>query len=401
MWSGVIFSQDSTKINELEKRIRILEEKIEQNELEKLLQEAKDVSQEKKEIKSKTFKGGQRSLQAINPEISVTGDAFGNYILNKDNFTQENRSGFYFRTVGIHIQSNLDPFSMTKIALEMEAGGMHLGEAYATWNNFLPNLSLTAGKFRQQFGVVNRWHKHALDQFDFPLPILTLFGEEGLNQTGISINWLIPAFLAGSNSLTLQITNGQNENLFIGEFFSLPVILGHFNNYYDLSANTYFELGMTGMIGKNNMKGYDKNGIRVAEPDRFTKVGGLDMTLFWEPVNKALYNSFLWRAELYFAEKELIGNEKITAYGGYTYGDYKFTEQWHTGVRLDYTQPFETNNDDNYLYQVVPYVTWWQSHWVKVRLEYDHLYNKQLNETDKQLKLQVVWAMGPHKHDRY
>lgn len=400
IWSGVAFAQDSTKINDLEKRIKSLEAKIEQKELEKILQEAKDISHEKKEIKSKTFKGGQRSLQAINPEISVTGDAFGNYILNEDNFKQDNRSGFYFRGVGLHIQSNLDPFSMTKIAVGIDPHGLHLGEAYLTWNNFLSNISLTAGKFRQQFGIVNRWHKHALDQFDFPLALRSIFGEEGLNQTGISVNWFMPAFMASSNSLTVQITNGQNENLFSGETFSVPVILGHFKNYYDLSENTYFELGITGMIGRNNMRGYE-NDIRLVESDRTTKVGGIDFTLFWEPVNKALYNSFLWRSELYFVDKELIGNKNITSYGGYTYGEYKFAEQWQTGLRLDYTQPFEINNDDDYLYEIVPYIIWWQSHWVKVRLEYEHLYNKKIDETDKQLKLQIVWAIGPHKHDRY
>jgi len=400
IWSSFVFAQDSTRIKNFEERIKKLEEKIEQTELDKILQEAEGISREKKEIKTKIFKGGQRSLQAINPEISVTGDAYGNYIFNEDNFTNTSRSGFYFRGIGLHLQSNLDPFSMTKIAIGFDPHGVHLGEAYLTWNNLLSNISLTAGKFRQQFGVVNRWHKHALDQFDFPLALKTIFGGGGLNQIGISINWLMPAFIASSNSLIVEITNGENENLFSGESFSLPAILGHFKNYYDLTQNTYLELGLTGMIGKNNMRGYG-NDIKIVESDRITKLGGLDLTLFWEPVNKALYKSFLWRTELYFVDKELMGNENITAYGGYSYGEYKFAEQWQSGLRIDYTQPFEENNNDYYLYQIVPYITWWQSHWVKVRLEYNHLYNKKNGETDNQLKLQIVWAVGPHKHDRY
>jgi len=400
LFSMNIFAQETTAIDSLKDRIKKLEEKIEQEELEKLHKEAEDMATRKKEPKSKIFKGGQRSLQAINPEISVTGDAYKNYILNKENFTSSNRSGSYFRGIGLHMQSNLDPFSMTKIAIGFDPHGVHLGEAYLTWNNFLSNLSLTAGKFRQQFGVVNHWHKHALDQFDFPLALKTLFGGGGLNQIGFSFNWLMPAFLAHSNSLIVEITNGENEKLFTGENFSFPVVLGHFKNYFDLSENTYFEFGITGMIGKNNMRGYE-NDVKIVESDRITKLGGIDLTLFWEPVNKALYNSFLWRTELYFVDKEIIGNKNITAYGGYTYGEYKFAEQWQSGLRLDYTQPFEVNNDDYYLYQVVPYVTWWQSHWVKVRLEYNHLYDKKISETDKQIKLQIVWAVGPHKHDRY
>ena len=401
LFSINIIAQESTQIDSLKEKIKKLEEKFEQGELEKLLKEADEISTQKKESKSKVFKGGQRSLQAINPEISVTGDAYGNYIFNEDNFTKTSRSGFYFRGIGLHMQSNLDPFSMTKVAIGFDPHGVHLGEAYLTWNNLISNISLTAGKFRQQFGVVNRWHTHALDQFDFPLALKTIFGGGGLNQIGVSINWLMPAFMASSNSLIVEITNGENENLFAGESFSMPAILGHFKNYYDLNPNTYLEIGLTGMVGPNNFKGYSNNDSLIMEPTRLTKLAGLDLTLFWEPVNKALYKSFLWRTELYFVDKELIGNKNITAYGGYTYGEYKFAEQWQSGLRFDYTQPFEENNDDHYLYQVVPYVTWWQSHWVKLRLEYNYLYNKQIDESDNQLRLQIVWAVGPHKHDRY
>ena len=344
-------------------------------------------------------------MQAINPEISLTGDAFSQYILNEDNFTPTGRSGSYFRGVGLHIQSNLDPFSMAKIAIGFDPHGVHLGEAYLTWNNILPNISLTAGKFRQQFGVVNRWHKHALDQFDFPLALKTLMGGGGLNQTGFSINWLMPAFMAHSNSFIVEITNGENGQLFAGEDFSFPVTLGRFKSYYDLNTNTYLEFGITGMAGRNSIKGYipDSTGnlIKTIDDSRLTKLGGFDLTLFWEPVNKALYKSFLWRSELYYVDKELANGNNITAFGGYTYGEYKFAEQWQAGVRLDYTQPFIEDNDGHYLYQFVPYITYWQSHWVKLRMEYNHLYNEMIDETDKQIRLQIVWAVGPHKHDRY
>ena len=70
---------------------------------------------------------------------------------------------------------------------------MEMAEAYVTWVNLFKRLNLTAGKFRQQFGVINRWHEHALDQTFFPLPIEMFMGEEGLNQIGISMNWLMPS----------------------------------------------------------------------------------------------------------------------------------------------------------------------------------------------------------------
>ena len=93
--SALLYAQenDSTKIGKLEERIKKLEEKIEQDELEKLLEEAEIAANKKEEKKeTKEFKSGQRSLQAINPEISFVGDMFGQYITNDNSFTEDSRS---------------------------------------------------------------------------------------------------------------------------------------------------------------------------------------------------------------------------------------------------------------------------------------------------------------------
>ncbi|MEJ2054307.1 MAG: hypothetical protein P8X42_10335 [Calditrichaceae bacterium] len=388
------------KVVELEKRIKLLEEKFEKSELDKILNEAEQTAEKKETKQSKEFKSGQRSLQAINPEISVTGDAFGLYLLNSDQFNEEMRSGANFRVLGLHIQSSLDPFSLAKVALEFTPNGFGLGEAYLTWINLFPGINITAGKFRQQFGVVNRWHEHALDQFDFPLALTTILGEEGLNQTGLSMDWNMHALIANANSFTLQITNGQNDHLFAGSMYSFPALLGHFKNYYDLTKNTYLEVGITGMSGKNNIRGYEDDN-KIIEDTRYTVVGGLDLTVFWEPLNQALYHSLLWRSEFYYADKDEPVGGSIRAYGGYSYLEYKLSERWQAGVRLDYTQPFVLDNDNMYVYQVVPYITWWQSHWVKLRLQFNYADGKNTVIPDNVLRFQIVWAAGPHKHDRY
>lgn len=400
--STVVEESLAAKIKNLQKRIEALEEKQQQDELEKLRREAETLSrQQKKETQQKIFKSGQRSLQAINPEISLTGDAFGMAIVNKDGFNEAGRSGAHFRVAGLHIQGNLDPFSLTKLAIEFHPDGIELGEAYVVWTNVLPNLSLTAGKFRQQFGVINRWHAHSLDQFDFPLAMTTILGGEGLNQIGLSADVLLPALWADANTLTLQMTNGQNEQLFSGEMFSFPVLLARLKNYYDLNPDTYLEIGLTGMAGPNNSRGYDEQGNKLKEPWRTTKLAGADVTLFWEPLNQAHYHSFLWRSEFYYADREDSLRQHIRAWGAYSYVEYKMNERWQAGLRLDYTQPFAVHNKDDYMYQIVPYLTWWQSHWVRFRLQYNMLNGNRFSSPDHTLRLQLTWAVGPHKHERY
>ncbi len=335
-------------------------------------------------------------MQALNPELSVTGDMLSKLLLEKPYYTEEERSGFSLRVVEIALQSNLDPFSMAKVILEFSPEEIGVAEMYATWISPLPRLNVTAGKFRQQFGVLNRWHAHALDQIAYPLPIELYFGEEGLTQTGISAGWLMPSLFASVNELTVQLTNSENEVLFSGEEFSLPATLLHLKNYYDVNPNTYFEWGMSGLVGTN-----DSLGLDFTNRHRWTYMAGLDLTLSWIPINRALYKGITWRSELFYLKKEIPASRAINAFGAYSYVDYRLNQRWIVGLRGDLAQPLQTENKDQYFWKVVPYLTFWQSEYVYFRLEYSHLSGKNLDEKDNRLTLQLNWSVGPHRHERY
>ena len=134
------------------------------------------------------FESGALGLQALNPEISVTGDFL---FSNRQDSTSDQSSDFNFRNLGLHLESWLDPYTRFKGAVQFHEDETELGEAYVTLHNFSDDLNLTVGKFRQQFGVVNRWHKHGLDQVDFPLALRQIFGDGGLNQSGLSLDWMM------------------------------------------------------------------------------------------------------------------------------------------------------------------------------------------------------------------
>jgi len=405
-----VAKEDSTvqalkiRLKNLNRRLQKLEKKQQEADLQRLLQEAETAATQKPEAarKTKVFRGGQRALQAINPEISVTGDYLSHYIFESPHHMGGDRSGNNFRVLGLHFRSDLDPFSYTKIAVEIHPEGAELGEAYVVWSGEIPGLSFTVGKFRQQFGVVNRWHAHSLDQIFFPLAIQELFGPEGLNQTGFSMDWDVPRISPVTQYLTLQLTNSQNSHLFSGDFYSVPALLGHLKNYYDLTRNAYVELGLTGMIGENHVKtisNLTQNSDEV--PGHRTLVGGADFTYFWEPVNRAHYKNFLWRTEMFYVKKDLPQQKELTALGGYSYIQRKLSERWVVGLRGDWTQPFQLDNSGKSIYQIVPYVTWWQSHWVRMRLEFQHRDGNALAKSENRAWLQITWAAGPHKHERY
>jgi hypothetical protein len=405
-----------------------LEERIEQLETDVLLiQTDMPDETEDESLKPKRFTSLTRSLQAANPEISFSGDIIAQYIRNNSGqeYMGHERSGFGFRALGIHLQSNLDPFSLTKIAVEiLPEEGAVLEEAYVTWTAVTPGLSITAGMFRQQLGVVNRWHEDMLDQSSYPLMLSTPFGEGGLAQSGLSMHLRLPPLWAHSLELVTEITNGSNENVFSGQYFSVPSVLLRLVNYWDLSRNTYLQLGLTGMGGFNGRRGIVlDDGPGPEDPPfleslrrRNTLVGGVDLTLNWEPLNQAKYHHFTWRTEALFIRKDIDtwiptdtetgvgglyqGQDPILWWGGYSSLEYKLAQQWIVGVRGDLVQAFETNNDDKYEWQAVPYLTWWQSEFVRMRLEYD-FHQPSIGGPDHRVLLQITFAAGPHKHELY
>ena len=389
-----------------------MQERLEELELQVLKLEAGASQQapEADEVTLRSFQGKQRSLQALNPEISVVGDLFGRYVDSGDGLgvIGSERSGAFLRVLGLHLQSNLDPFAFARMAVELHPDGAEVGEAYVTWTSVLPGLSLTFGKFRQQLGVVNRWHKPGLDQFDFPLMLTVPFGPGGLNQSGIATHLVLPPVWSHGLELFVQVTNGSNEGVFAGSFFSVPSTLVRLTNYWDLTPNTYLELGLTGMFGFNNPRSaLGEDGDLRSEPWRQTIIGGADLTLNWEPLNRSKYNYFTWRTEFLYIRKQLVEEDLLQWMGGYTSLELRLNRSWIIGVREDLVQPFNVTNGDRWIVQTVPYVSWWQSPWVRFRLEYDFTIPEmqfsaaKIADVEHRVFLQLTFAAGPHKHERY
>lgn len=385
---------------------------------ERASREAADSHEEQGEEKEKVFKAGGLSLQSLNPEISVTGDMFGQY-----RYVKGSTDGpyFAFRGLGLHFESYLDPFSKFKAAVPVSPRGVELGEAYFTHFGLLQGLNITFGKFRQQFGVINRWHKHGLDQLDFPLPLRMIFGDGGLNQIGVSSEWMLPFSRKTSHDVILQVTNGENGRLFGGNLLSVPSVLGHYKAFRDISNSTYMELGITGLLGWNDTWDViSGDSVIVANETLSTRVYGVDFVVLWEPTSRMRYHNVEWRIEGYLLDRDLLdpvtgSASTVNAYGGYSYLQVKLSRTVDLGCRFDYYKPdhassvpaenilspFADSDSRAYRWQLSPYVTWHQSPFVRFRVEYDRLDGKAMGQIENVITVQAVFAAGPHKHERY
>jgi len=328
---------------------------------------------------------GARSLSKLNPEISATGDV-----------RMQGRSPgpqvdlFDVREFEFSFQAALDPYASTKIFLTWEDGSVDLEEGYAYWSGIPGGLRLDAGRMRQQLGELNRVHLHALPQTEYPLVIQDYFGDEGLIGDGARLYWMAPfAGLGGAvHELTGEVTVGSNEVMFEGG--NRPSFLGHLNNFWQLSPGSFVQLGFTGLYGEN--------------PDESltSTVLGADARFSWRPPGRELYRSVTVAGEVYAARQRFDGVGD-TKWGWYLGAQYQFGRSWFAGARYDWVEPLDdpTSLHD---WQIVPNVSWYQSEWVHLRAEWRHLstaVDEGTREASDLFLVQVVWAVGPHKHESY
>ena len=322
------------------------------------------------------FVGRERNQAQLNPEIGVTGDVRGYATargVQRDNFVP--------REFEIGFQSALDPYSHTKIFVSIEDGAIGLEEGYAYWTGLPGHIRLDVGKYRQQFGELNRWHLHAVPETEYPLAITSYLGGDGLAGTGLSVYRAFGGL--GTHEVVAQVTRSASDaELFGGG--GRPTYLAHLLNFWQLSHSTYMQLGGTVLYGTN-----PDSALRTA-------VGGLDWRLTWRPPLRAMYREWTLRGELLALRKQVAGVGP-TRLGGYVGTTYKLNQRFIAGVRYDYVESPLTGEITR---QAVPSLTMWQSEWVFLRAQYQ--WEKIASATaTHQLALQAVWAIGPHKHETY
>ena len=322
------------------------------------------------------FVGRERSQPQLNPEISATGDVRAGARLEG-----VERENFDPREFEVGFQSPLDPYSSTKIFVSFENGSVSIEEGYAYWTGLPGHVRFDIGKFRQQFGELNRWHLHALPETEYPLALRTFLGDDGLAGTGISLYRAFGGL--GTHELAAQVTRSESDaELFGGS--GRPTYLVHLLNFWQLTRSTYAQLGGTALYG--------------TDPDSSlrTSVGGVDFRLTWRPPAQALYREWTLRGELYALRREYSGAGG-THLGYYVGTTYKLGQRWIAGLRYDYV---ERPDSGLITRQVIPSLTLWESEWVELRAQYT--WSRIMGRAaTNDFAFQAVWAIGPHKHETY
>ncbi len=346
------------------------------------------------------FVGRARSLQALNPEISLNGDLYGS--IHSENPGSEN---FIPREFEFAFVSALDPYTRAKVFLTVEEDGgrievfpegvaeegdgasVGVEEGYVEWVALPGGIGLKVGRFFQQFGQLNRWHSHALQFQSRSLPHLTFIGEAALAQDGASVHWFLPTGGSGAYEATVEVTRSRNEILF-GESHSLSY-LGHMNAFWQLSASTDLDLGVSALFGD-----YEDVDGRYGN-----RLFGAEMAFNWAPPGQALYRGIVVRGGVMLSDRGAVSGlpEPDQALGVWSLAEVKLSQQWIAGARYEWVENPEDPTESAWL--ASPALTYWQSEYVRLRAEYDILGTP--GKTTRQFTLRITFAMGPHKHETY
>jgi hypothetical protein len=322
------------------------------------------------------FVGRQRSGSALNPEISATGDI---RLVGREHHGLSSKENEF----EVALQSTLDPYSNAKVILTFGPDEVGVEEGYIWYTGLPGRLRADLGQIREQVGDLNRWHRHALPESDYPLVYQRYLGGDGLSGAGLSLYTTLPLSLAhGTHEVWVQGTTAESDPLYgAGRHGTL---LGRVQNFWQLSRSTYGQLGFTALGGDHGdtLRG---------------RVLGADLRLTWRPPNEGTRRNLTFRAEGYRFRGHELGSV-TTRYGMFADLILQTSRRWILGGRFDYVEaPRGVRTKE---WQISPTITWWESEFVYLRLEGQH-HRVDGGGTDNRLLLQAVFAMGPHKHETY
>jgi hypothetical protein len=277
-------------------------------------------------------------------------------------------------------QAVVDPYARADFFLALSPEGVEIEEGYLTFPTLPAGLLAKVGKFKQQFGKTNTLHPHQIPWVDQPVALENLLGgEEGLNDSGISVSRLIlnPWIFLEATGEVYQGTSGVFES----HERSDVSWLGRLRGYRDITESTNLDIGTSVAWGHNDVG-----------PDFTTRLIGVDATVRYRPLRRAIYRRFMGRTELFWSRRAQEEGD-VSAFGMYASGDYQFARRWFAGLRYDWSErAFDSSLVDKGPSLVL---TFWPSEFSQVRGQYRRLRYAEGSIANEVL-FQFLFSIGAH-----
>ena len=343
---------------------------------------------------TQTFGGATSNAKLLNPDISLIGDFIGTAGHN----SVSPSPSLEMHETEVGMQAIIDPYARADAFLSFGENGVNVEEAYVTFTSLPAGLLLKVGKLRADFGKVNTVHNHALQYIDRPLVTNNLVGgEDGIDDAGLSLTRFIPAPKGWFAEGTAQVFRGDSDDVFTATRRQDLSVVGHLRAYRDLNESTNLDLGVSYARGHNNA------GEFAPDPSAFlTNLYAADATLRWKPLRRAIYNSFLFRTELFWSARDQLSPsesfETQHAFGMYAHAEYRLNRRWTVGGRFDRSGHANNGNLTDTGFSGI--LTYWPSEFSQIRgqYRYGHLLDPATLRYDNanEFLFQFLFVMGAH-----
>ena len=377
-----------------------------------------------------------RNSSAFNPAISVI--LAGNYAdLSQDpadfNFAGFMPSGgeigpgersFNLGESEVTFAASVDPYFSAALTVALSGEGeIGVEEAFARTTSLPAGFAVKGGRFFSGFGYLNEIHAHAWDFVDQPLVYQAFYGGQ-YGQDGVQVKWLAPTDLflefgaetgnGGEFPGTRLSRNGLNG----------ATLFTHVGG--DLGDSIGWRAGLSWMDLDAEDRGYeDVNSAGNAVVNSFTgssETWIADATLKWTPASSTrrqalkLQAEYMRRSEDGSLAYDVEGAGLSDSYRGrqdgwYVQGVYQFNPRWRFGLRYDELDSGSTRiglvqsgdllaSDFPLLLPASPsrittMIDFSPSEFSRLRAQYAWDDSRDA-ETDRQLLLQYIYALGAH-----
>jgi len=251
-------------------------------------------------------------------------------------------------------------------------------------------LGMKAGKYRVGFGKINPAHPHTLPFIESPHVLAAMLpGDDGFNETGAQLSYLLPFPGSWASTLSADVINGSSFHP--NETKAAAGWVGRWSNSVLINDITPLEIGLSATQGTNNVLWGTKTSVYGA--DIKTKI----------PLSAV--TKLTLQGEYFANDSDIIvdsttGNfNSASRRGFYAFADMQFWQRWNGGALYEQYNPAENKDLTNksikgFLgYALLEETTLF-------RLTYEE-FIPEGSAVVHTWMFQVLFSMGPHKAHQY
>lgn len=312
-------------------------------------------------------------------------------------------SGFSLGESDFNLQASIDPnfYGSLTLAIASEDGEtvLELEEVWIQTTSLPSGFMLTGGRFFSEAGYLNKFHRHADDFSDRPLPYQAFFGGQYVVD-GLQLRWVAPTSLLVELGAELNWGGGfpatANNETSPGAFTLFTNIGG------DLGLSNSWQVGLSWLSADVIDR---ESGTPGESFTGNSDLATIDFVWKWAPKGNPTQKSVKVQAEYFhrdedgtFAGQLYDGNQS----GWYLQGIWQFMQRWRAGYRHDVVDadngplfvgtlledPGRASKRDSLM------IDWSLSEFSRLRVQY--IVDQVLSQSDQQWSMQYIMSLGAH-----